>query len=159
MVQLTNVPRRGMVIFLVVAGLGVLFIWLSEIIGSLLQGEVPAKALGPYTTLVTHALDMAIIAPAAMVTAVYLRRREPVGYLLAAPLLILCTIIGVVVIAQTVFQTLEGITLPIGVYIGMVGSWVVMGAFAIWLTLAFFRNLEEIGDRRLEIDQSPISNL
>ncbi|MCL4262935.1 MAG: hypothetical protein KJ069_06955 [Anaerolineae bacterium] len=143
-----NVPRRGMAIFLFVAGLGVLFIWLSEIIGPLRQGQVPAEALGPYTTMVTHALDMAIIAPATVLTAVYLLRREPVGYLLAAPLLILCTLIGVVVIAQTVFQTLAGITLPIGVYIGMVGSWVVMGAFAIWLTLAFFRSLSEPATER-----------
>ncbi|HRQ38580.1 MAG TPA: hypothetical protein PLD25_11790 [Chloroflexota bacterium] len=138
-----NVPRRGMAIFLVVTGLGVLFIWMSEIIGPLLQGDVPAEALGPYTTMVTHALDMAIIAPACVLTAVYLRRREPVGYLLAAPLLILCALIGVVVIGQTLFQTLAGITFPIGVYIGMIGSWVVLGAFAIWLTLAFFRSLSE----------------
>lgn len=138
-----NVPRRGMAVFLFVAGLGVLFIWLSEIIGPLLQGEIPAEALGPYTTMVTHALDIAIIAPATILTAVYLLRRDPVGYLLAAPLLILCALIGVVVIAQTIFQTLAGITLPIGVYIGMVGSWVVMGGFAIWLTLAFFRSLSE----------------
>lgn len=155
----SRVPRRGMAIFLFVAGLGVLFIWLSELIGPLLQGEVPAEALGPYTTMVTHALDIAIIAPATMVAAMYLRRREPVGYLLAAPLLILCALIGAVVIAQTIFQTLAGITFPIGVYIGMIGSWVVMGSFAVWLTLAFFRNLEEIGDRRLEIRQSPISSL
>ncbi len=136
-------PRRGMAIFLFVAGAGVLFIWLSEIIGPLRQGQVPAEALGPYTTMVTHALDIAIIAPATMVTAVYLLRRDPVGYLLAAPLLILCALIGAVVIAQTVFQTLAGITFPIGVYIGMIGSWVVLGVFAIWLTLAFFRNLTE----------------
>lgn len=138
-----NVPRRGMAVFLVVAGLGVLFIWLSEIIGPLLAGEIPWAALGPYTTMVTHALDMAIIAPACVLTAVYLRRREPVGYLLAAPLIILCALIGVVVISQTVFQALAGITFPIGVYIGMIGSWVVLGAFAIWLTLAFFRSLSE----------------
>ncbi|MFO7681221.1 MAG: hypothetical protein R6X34_14330 [Chloroflexota bacterium] len=138
-----KVPRRGTAVFLFVAGLGVLFIWLSEIIGPLLQGEIPVEALGPYTTMVTHALDMAIIAPASVLTGVYLLRREPIGYLLAAPLLILCTLIGVVVIAQTVFQTLAGITLPMGAYIGLVGSWVVLGAFAIWLTAAFFRSLSE----------------
>lgn len=139
----STVPRRGTTVFLFVTGLGVLFIWLSEIIGPLLQGQVPAEALGPYTTMVTHALDMAIIAPAAMLTGVYLLRREPIGYLLAVPLLILCTLIGVVVIAQTVFQTIAGMTLPISAYIGLVGSWVVLGAFAIWLTLAFFRSLSE----------------
>lgn len=137
-----NAPRRGMAIFLLVAGLGVFFIWLSEIIGPLLQAEVP-EAIGPYTTMVTHALDMAVIAPAALLTVVYLRRRESVGYLLAAPLLILCTLIGVVVIAQTIFQLSAGVTLSVGVLIGMVGSWVVMGVFAIWLTLAFFRSLSE----------------
>ena len=139
----STVPRRGTAVFLFVTGLGVLFIWLSEIIGPLLQGQVPAEALGPYTTMVTHALDMAIIAPATMLTGVYLLRREPIGYLLAVPLLILCTLIGVVVIAQTVFQTIAGMTLPIGAYIGLVGSWVVLGAFAIWLTVAFFRSLSE----------------
>jgi hypothetical protein len=138
-----KMPRRGTAVFLFVTGLGVLFIWLSEIIGPLLQAEIPVEALGPYTTMVTHALDMAIIAPASVLTGVYLLRREPIGYLLAVPLLILCTLIGVVVIAQTVFQTLAGITLPIGAYIGLVGSWVVLGAFAIWLTAAFFRSLSE----------------
>lgn len=137
-------PRRGMAVFLFVAGAGVLFIWLSEIIGPLLQGQVPVEALGPYTTMITHALDIAIIAPSAILTGVYLLRREPLGYLLAAPLLILCTLVGVMVLGQTLFQTLAGITFPVGVYIGMIGSWVVLGAFAIWLTLVFFRNLEEM---------------
>jgi hypothetical protein len=30
---------------------------------------------------------------------------------------------------------------PIGVYIGLVGTWIVLGAFAVGLTVAFFRNL------------------
>jgi hypothetical protein len=47
-----------------------------------------------------------------------------------------------VVIAQTVSQALAGIVFPIGVYIGMIGSWVVMGAFAVGLTVSFFRNIQ-----------------
>jgi len=39
---------------------------------------------------------------------------------------------------------LAGITFPIGVYIGMVGSWVVMGSFAVWLAVAFFKNVADI---------------
>jgi hypothetical protein len=36
----------------------------------------------------------------------------------------MCALVGGVVIAQAVAQTLAGITLPMGVYIGCVGSWV-----------------------------------
>jgi hypothetical protein len=37
-------------------------------------------------------------------------------------------------------QALAGITFPIGVSVGMLGSWVVMGALAAWLTADFFRS-------------------
>jgi hypothetical protein len=135
-----GVPRRGISIFMFVAGLAPLFIWLSDIIGPLLQGQAP-QTLESYTTMFTHALDIAIITPAAILTGVYLLQRHTVGYLLAVPMLILCTLIGIVVVGQTVMQTLAGITFPIGVYIGMIGSWVILGIFAISLTISFFRHL------------------
>jgi len=138
----SGMPRRGIAIFMFVAGLGTLFLWLSDLIGPLMMGEAPAN-LGPYTTMFTHGFDSAVITPATVITGIYLFRRKPLGYLLAAPLLILCTNIGVVVIAQTVSQTLAGFVFPIGVYIGMIGSWVVMGAFAIGLAVQFFRNIAE----------------
>lgn len=138
-----KLPTRGIAIFMFVAGIGVTLVWLSEIIGPLLQGQVPAEALGPYTTLVTHAVDMAIITPATILTGVYLIKRSAVGYLLAAPLLIICALIGVVVITQTLFQTLAGFIFPIGVYIGLIGSWIILGAWAVWFTLKYFRCLSE----------------
>lgn len=138
-----RVPRRGTAVFMFVAGLGTFFIWFSEIVGPLTQGQLPVEVLGPYTTLVTHALDMGIIAPVAILTGVYLLRRAPIGYLLAAPMLTLCSLIGAVVISQTIFQAMAGITFPVGVYIGMVGSWVVMGTWAIWLVVALLRCVGE----------------
>ncbi len=135
-------PHRNLVIFNFVAGFGTLFIWLSDIIAPLMNGSVP-ELLGPYTTMFTHSFDSAVITPAAVSTAVFLLQRKSLGHLLAAPMLILCTLIGVVVIGQTISQTLEGITFPMGVYIGMIGSWLVMGAFAIGLTISFFRSLNK----------------
>jgi hypothetical protein len=76
-----------------------------------------------------------------VLTGFLLLQRKPPGYLLAAPLLILISLVGVVVLAQTVSQTLAGLIFPIGVYIGLVGTWIVLGAFAVGLTVAFFRNL------------------
>jgi hypothetical protein len=135
-------PRRGMAIFLFVAGFGTLLVWTSELLPPLLAGSAP-EVLGPYTTLFTHGLDLAVIVPTTVLTGILLWQRKPLGYLLAAPLLILISLVGVVVIAQTVSQTLAGLIFAIGVYIGMVGSWIVLGAFAIGLTVAFFRNLSE----------------
>ena len=136
----SDMPQRGMAIFMFVAGPGTLMLWISELIGPLMTGQAPAN-LGPYTTMFTHGFDSAIITPATVITGIYLLKRKPLGYLLAAPLLILCTIIGVTVIAQTISQSMVGIVFPIGVYIGMIGSWVVMGAFAVGLAVAFFRNI------------------
>jgi hypothetical protein len=138
----SNMPHRGIAIFMFVAGLGTLFLWLSELIGPLMTGQAPAN-LGQYTTMFTHGFDSAVITPATVITGIYLLKRKPLGYLLAAPLLILCTLIGIVVIGQTISQTLAGFVFPIGVYIGMIGSWVVMGAFAVGLTVRFFRNVAE----------------
>lgn len=137
-----RLPRRGLAAFLIVAGLGVFSIWASELIGPVLDGRTPAN-LGADTSLFTHAFDIAIIAPVVVLTGLAVLRREPLGYLLAAPLLVLCTLIGLVVIAQTVAQTLAGITFPIGVYIGMIGSWIILGACAIGLAIAYFRSLTE----------------
>lgn len=138
----SDMPHRGISIFMFVAGLGTLMLWLSELIAPIMTGQAPAN-LGPYTTMFTHGFDSAVITPATVVTGIYLLKRKPLGYLLAAPLLILCTIIGVIVIAQTTSQTLAGFVFPIGVYIGMIGSWVVMGAFAVGLAISFFRNISD----------------
>lgn len=135
----SNMPHRGIAIFMFVAGLGTMMLWLSELIAPIMTGQAPAN-LGPYTTMFTHGFDSAVITPATVVTGIYLLKRKPLGYLLAAPLLILCTIIGMTVIAQTTIQTLAGFVFSIGVYIGMIGSWVVMGAFAVGLAINYFRN-------------------
>lgn len=135
-------PHRGMAIFMFLAGLGTLMLWLSELIGPITTGQTPVN-LGPYTTMFTHGFDSAVITPATVLNGILLLQRKPLGYLLAASLLILCTNIGVVVVAQTISQSLAGIVFPIQVYIGMVGSWVMMGAFAVGLTIKFFRNIQD----------------
>lgn len=139
---LPNLPHRGIAIFMFVAGIGTLFLWSSELIGPLMTGNAPAN-LGPYTTMFTHGFDTAIITPATVLTGFFLLQHKPLGYLFAAPLLIFCTQNGITVMAATISQAIAGLIFPIGVYIGMVGSWVIMGAFAIWLTFLFFRNITE----------------
>jgi hypothetical protein len=135
-------PHRGLAIFLFVAGLGTLFLWVSELVGPILSGSVPAN-LGPYTTTYTHGFDSAIITPALVITGVFLLQRKPAGFLFAIPLLVFCAETGFTVIAATIFQTLAGLIFPVGVYIGMIGSWLIMGTFAIGFAIRYFRNISE----------------
>jgi hypothetical protein len=137
-----RLPHRGTAALLFIAGLGTLGLWLSELVGPILSGGAPVN-LGPYTTMFTHGLDSATITPVAVLAGICLLRRKPLGYLLAPPVLVLCLLNGLNVLAATVSQTLAGIRFPPGVYVGMVGSWIVMGLFAAWFLAAFFRNLEE----------------
>ena len=140
---LPSLPHRGIAIFLFVAGIGTFLIWLSELIDPLLTGATPAN-LGPHTTMFTHGFDSAVITPAMILTGIYLLQRKPLGYLFAAPLLVFCMQNGFTVIAATISQRLAGIIFPVGVYIGMVGSWVLMGVFAIGLTIQYFHNISDV---------------
>ena len=47
-----RLPRRGLAIFMFVVGIGVAFIWLSDVINALVTNGVP-EALGSHTALVT----------------------------------------------------------------------------------------------------------
>ena len=71
------------------------------------------------------------------------------GYLFAAPILILCTLNGLLVIASTIAQTLVGITFQVGVYFGLIGSWILLGVFSTWLTVLYLRHLSEAGNRQV----------
>jgi hypothetical protein len=58
-------------------------------------------------------------------------------------MLMLLAIIGTVVVGQTAAQTLAGITLSTGEYVGKVGTFVVMSLVSIWLLVVFFRNMSD----------------
>jgi hypothetical protein len=135
-------PRRGLAIFLCVAGLAPLTLWLGDVVGSLAAGRVP-ELLGSYTTAYTYAVDLAIVVPAVYLAAYLLWRRSPLGYALAATMLVLLVSVGVGVVATTVAQTAVGIVFSTGQLIGLIGSWVVLGALAVAFTVAQLRALPD----------------
>jgi hypothetical protein len=132
-------PHRGVAIFLFFAGLSV-FVWLSEILVPLFQGIYPT-GLDSYTTEITYVIDLGIIPPVCYLTGIMVLRRVPQGYLLASLMIILNAFIGLVVISQTIFQYLAEIVLSTGQYIGFVGTFVVMGGFAMRLVYLMLHNI------------------
>lgn len=118
-------PRRGAGTFLIVAGVVTAVIWVEAPLSSLMTGSAPAE-LGTYTTLFTHALDMAIIAPAVVLAGLLLMRGDHRGVVLAIPLLCLLVALLPVMAAQTWAQLAAGITFSPGQVVGIIGGFGVL---------------------------------
>jgi hypothetical protein len=88
-----------------------------------------------YTTEVTYVLDLGVIVPVAFLSAILVLHRAPLGYLLACIRLVLNSIIGVVVVAQTLSMARVGLRLTIGQLLAYAGSFLLLALAAAWLAL------------------------
>jgi hypothetical protein len=79
-------PRRSMAVFSVTMALILLGMWLP-MIATVVDGELDGVLQGQ-TTLVVQALDLGLVVPVAIATAVLVWRRRPLGTLLAAALVV-----------------------------------------------------------------------
>ncbi len=64
-----RLPVRGMAVFMFIVGIGLAFIWLSDVVTALLNDSIPA-AIGASTTAVTYTIDVGIIAVACILAGV-----------------------------------------------------------------------------------------
>ena len=128
---------KGTSVFLIIGGCSVL-IWLSFIIPAVINGT-PKEFIEVYTTEPTFAIDLGIIFPICLYSGVALLKQKKIAYLLASVLMTLVTSVGFCVIAQTMMQMRLGIDLNAGQLFGMVVSFVILGAFAIFLNFRLLR--------------------
>src|SRR5919202_231403 len=134
-----RMPWRGIAFFLIVTGVVLFAVWLfMSILPALIQGQTPPD-LGSYTTVITWAMDLGVVGPALIVVGVLLRQRAPVGYLLAAALLVFSTVLGISLAAMGIAPFLAGL-FGIGQFIGMVVSFAILALVALWFTVVLFRN-------------------
>jgi hypothetical protein len=137
---LSTIPHKSMVVFLVIVGLSV-FVWLIEIIGSIKTGNPPG-VIGINTTEPTFVFDIGIIAPLAFYSARMVYERKPIGYLIAILLLTLNSMIGLIVISQTIFQYTYGVIISIKEFIPYVVVFVAMSFFATLLNIKTLQNIK-----------------
>jgi hypothetical protein len=140
-----RLPRRSLAIFIFISALAPFFLWGSDVITSLLNHQVP-QLLGTNTTIVTYAFDLGVIVPVAFLAGIFLLQRVPMGYPLAAIILINLALIGAAVVVVTIYQMQIGIVLSPGQLVGFVGSWIVLALIAIWMAFRLFRNLSGSGN-------------
>lgn len=97
--------------FLVVVAALTSAVWGILIVEPHLAGE-PA-ALGGATTYFTPAIDYAFVVPALVLAGLRVRRRDPIGYRLALPVLGILASVGPAMVGQLVGHTLAGLTLTV----------------------------------------------
>lgn len=132
---------KGTGIFLILSGCSVL-VWLSMILPAVLTGE-PMEIVEIYTTEPTFVIDLAVVLPTAIYSGITLLRGRAAGYRIAPVLLTLLACIGLCVIFQTICQTSLGIELPMGQIIGLVGSFVCLGIFAVILAVRLMKYADQ----------------
>lgn len=102
-------PRRSMAVFSAVMGLMLVAMWVPRIATGL-SGDLAGAQLLGMPTLAVQALDLGIIVPLALATALLVWRRRPAGYLLAA-----------------VFSV-KGVTMSGAIVAMLISAWIVEGS-------------------------------
>jgi hypothetical protein len=139
---LPRLPRRSLVAYLAVTGVVLVGVWGGlSLLPALLQGKAPGE-LASYTTLVTHAIDLGIIAPLSILAGILVWQRVPLGYLLSFTILVLSWTIGTSVVVSGFLQLLAQVLTPAQV-LGFVIPFVILSLVGIWLTSAFLHNLSD----------------
>jgi hypothetical protein len=140
---LSRLPRRSLAAYLLVTGVVLVGVWGGlSLLPALLQGKAPVE-LASYTTLVTHAIDLGIIAPLSILAGILLLRRFPLGYVCSFTILVLSWTIGTSVVVGGVVQLLAQV-LTIDQVLGFVIPFIILNLVGIWLTFAFLRNLSDV---------------
>ncbi len=137
-----RLPRRGIGIYLIVTGVLLALIWLALIIlPALFESRAP-DVVESYTTFMTGVVDVGLVAPFLVVSGYLLLRREPLGYLLSATLLVFTVVLGTSVTLGGIAQLQAGVV-AIGQFIGMTFSFTILTLFALYFAIAAFRSLSD----------------
>lgn len=94
-------PARGVGTTLMILGSLFVLLWSAEMVPSILDGSIPASAgeAGQVTNPV-WILDLGLILPAMLAAGWLLRRRRPMGFVLAGPLLAFGMAMGVAIVSM-----------------------------------------------------------
>jgi hypothetical protein len=124
-------PRRGLAVFLAMAGLATLAIWAPSIVADLAAGRTPPR-LDTQTTKITHALDLGLIVPLCFIAAVKVWRGQAMGQVIALPLLGCLVGLFPWIVLATIFQIRAGVEFTTPEMIGPIGGFAVLGLGGAW---------------------------
>ncbi len=129
--------------WLVIIMVGLL--WLSKLAPTWVSSG-PPQGLEHYTTLVIQALDLGFIIPTALISALSLAGRRPLGYLLSSIILIKGIALLSSITAMAINMMLAGVTTSF-VEIGIFAFLDLFGVYALWRLLTQIKKPETLQDR------------
>ncbi len=137
-----GMPRRWIGGFMIAGGVVTLAVWLIDPVAALVAGEPPAT-LETHTTLFTHALDLAVIAPTAVASGLLIVRARRLGYLLAASLLVLEALLLPLIAIATVVQVRMGLSFTTAEVVGPIAGFATIALQALWALATMLRHVRE----------------
>lgn len=137
-----QLPRRFIAGYMIASGVLTATVWLMPQIAWLIDNEIPER-MDNATTMVTDVLDLGIIVPLTLVSGILLLRRDPRGYNVAIPLIVVVVLLVPVIGAQTASQISAGVTLSAGEIVGPLAGFLVLGAIGIWIIARLLRDIAE----------------
>lgn len=121
-------------------------LWLSEVVPATLADTVPPSAADAGLPVnVVHSLDLGVVLPAYLLTAVLLWRRDPWGYAFTAVLLAKGVALGGAILAMVATMTLAGQTVPLP-------QVVIFGAITVAALVLLARLLRPIHSHTPDVD-------
>ncbi|MNZ74168.1 hypothetical protein D3C78_926110 [compost metagenome] len=125
-------------VMLICLGIDLFAAWLPDIVSSLLNNR-SLELIEVYTTEITYVLDMGIINPLMLLCLYMLKRKNGLGDITLIVMLRLCSVIGLMLPVQTIFQLLAGIELSVPVLISKMGIFVILAFFAVYYDKAYYK--------------------
>lgn len=135
-----SMPRRIIGWFMIVSGVVTAVIWLLDPVAALVAGETPS-ALGNQTTLFTHALDLGVIVPTAVLSGVMILRGRLFGYAAAMSLLVLEVALLPMIAIATYAQIRLGVSFTTAEILGPIGGFSVVALGAVGAIVAVLRHM------------------
>jgi hypothetical protein len=103
-----NTPVKLSGGFLILNTLAIAILWLGVVVPPLIDGTVIPKQTEHYTTLIVQGLDLGLLLPLAIVSAVLFIQKKPMGYLLAPVYLVFLSILMTALLAKIIAMGLMG---------------------------------------------------
>jgi hypothetical protein len=134
-----KLPRRAIAVFMFFGAAFLLVAWTGRIMPALLTGAAPV-GLESNTTLFIQAMDLGLLVPLMILSAVTLLQRKPLGYLLSSVALIKFATMGLALVAMIIGQALAGVSMSVAEAV----IFSVLALAGIIMAVLLMRDLREI---------------
>jgi hypothetical protein len=105
---LSENPIRFSAKFLIFNVIMIALLWLSVIVPPMLDGTLYPDELNHYTTLIVQGMDLGLLLPIALVSAILLLKKKEIGYLLVPVYTVFLSILMTALTAKLIAMGLQG---------------------------------------------------